>query len=170
MKVIILQDVEKLGKKYDVKEVSDGYARNFLFPKGLVKPATKENLKWLETQREIEAKQAEEEARQIERVASLRRERERLRGGAKSSRRLAPLRSEPGYAAGWPRSNGSKAKLRREPPGRFGKADVGVRQPGPLGPRDRRRNWWPSAGPQVERETGCRRASAFPRHARATIL
>lgn len=70
MKVILLQDVEKLGKKYDVKEVSDGYARNFLFPKGLVKPATEENLKWLEAQREIEAKQAEEGLKKIQEFAT----------------------------------------------------------------------------------------------------
>ena len=70
MRVILLQDVEKLGKKYDVKEVSDGYARNFLFPKGLVKPATEENLKWLETQKEIEAKRAEEELKKIQEFAT----------------------------------------------------------------------------------------------------
>jgi len=70
MRVILLQDVEKLGKKYEVKEVSDGYARNFLFPKGLVKPATKENLKWLETQKEIEAKRAEGELKKIQEFAT----------------------------------------------------------------------------------------------------
>jgi len=40
MKVIFLQDVKGLGRKYDVKNVSDGYARNFLFPKNLAEPAT----------------------------------------------------------------------------------------------------------------------------------
>jgi len=70
MRVILLQDVENLGKKYDVKEVANGYARNFLIPKGLAKIATEENLKWLETQKEIEAKKAEEELKRIQEIAA----------------------------------------------------------------------------------------------------
>ena len=42
MKVILLQDVEGLGKKYEVKEVKNGHARNLLLPEKLVRPATKE--------------------------------------------------------------------------------------------------------------------------------
>ncbi len=40
MKVILLQDVKGLGKAGQVAKVSDGYARNLLIPKGLVKEAT----------------------------------------------------------------------------------------------------------------------------------
>ena len=70
MRVILLRDIENLGKKYDIKEVSDGYARNFLIPQGLAKPATKESLIWLETQKEIEAKKSEEELKKIQDLAS----------------------------------------------------------------------------------------------------
>ncbi len=48
MKVILLQDIRNVGKKYDVKEVADGYVRNMLLPKGLVKFADKDALKELE--------------------------------------------------------------------------------------------------------------------------
>jgi large subunit ribosomal protein L9 len=70
MRVILLQDVENLGKKFEVKEVKNGYAMNFLFPKNLAKPATKEAIKWLETQKEIEAKKAEEALKKTQDVAS----------------------------------------------------------------------------------------------------
>jgi large subunit ribosomal protein L9 len=70
MKVILLGDVEKIGKKFEVKEVKDGYAQNFLIPKGLAKPATKEALIWLETQKGIEEKKAEKSLKGIQEIAS----------------------------------------------------------------------------------------------------
>jgi large subunit ribosomal protein L9 len=70
MKVIFLQDVEKVAKKHEVKEIKNGYARNFLIPKGLAKEATKEALLWLETQKEIEGKKAEDELKKFQDVAS----------------------------------------------------------------------------------------------------
>ena len=45
MRIILLQDVEKLGKIGEVKNVSDGYGRNFLIPKGLAELAMGKNLK-----------------------------------------------------------------------------------------------------------------------------
>ena len=70
MKVILLQDIENLGKKLDVKEVKDGYARNFLIPKNLVKLATKQSIIWLETQKEIMAKVAEGELEETQKKVS----------------------------------------------------------------------------------------------------
>ena len=45
MKVILLQDIRGLGKRFDTKDVNDGYARNFLVPKKLATPLDKEGLK-----------------------------------------------------------------------------------------------------------------------------
>ena len=50
MKIILLQDVAKVGKRGEVKNVSDGYARNFLILKNLAAPATDENIKKLEAE------------------------------------------------------------------------------------------------------------------------
>ncbi len=70
MKVILLEDIENVGKKYDVKEVKDGYARNFLMPKNLIKKATKENLLWLKKQKEVMEKEVEEDLKKSQEMAS----------------------------------------------------------------------------------------------------
>jgi len=44
MKVVLLQDVKGLGRRMDIKEVSDGYARNFLIPQKLAVPADRQNI------------------------------------------------------------------------------------------------------------------------------
>ncbi|MGL4453437.1 MAG: 50S ribosomal protein L9 [Sarcina sp.] len=66
MKVILLKDVKSLGKKGDVIEASDGYARNYLFPRKLAEQATDNNLHILNAKKTIErkAKLAEIEAAQ----------------------------------------------------------------------------------------------------------
>lgn len=69
MRVILLKDIENLGKKYEIKEVKTGYARNFLIPKGLVKMATQENLKQLEKEKEEAVLRAEEELKRIQALA-----------------------------------------------------------------------------------------------------
>ena len=70
MKVILLQDVAKVGKKFEVKEAADGYARNFLFARNLAKKATPEALKWLDMQKELISTKAEEELKTTQDLAS----------------------------------------------------------------------------------------------------
>jgi len=60
MKIILLEDVKNLGKKLEVKEVSGGYARNFLFPSKLAEPVTPASLKKIEAMK-IEHEKGEEE-------------------------------------------------------------------------------------------------------------
>jgi large subunit ribosomal protein L9 len=70
MKVILLKDVEKLGTKGDIKEVADGYARNFLIPEKLAVLASKSEIAKLEEQKEIETRQAEEELARYQETAT----------------------------------------------------------------------------------------------------
>ncbi len=51
MKIILLKDIAKVGKKYDVKDISEGYAQNMLIPKGLAIAATKDVLKRIELEK-----------------------------------------------------------------------------------------------------------------------
>lgn len=75
MKVILLQDIKNVGKKEEIINANDGYARNYLFPKKLAIEATKDNLAKLQAKKTSEAnkKQAEIElnkqiAKQIEKI------------------------------------------------------------------------------------------------------
>lgn len=61
MKVIFLQDVKGQGKKGEIKDLSEGYVRNFLLPKNLVKIASEGNVKTLDMQQASEAKRKEKE-------------------------------------------------------------------------------------------------------------
>ncbi len=65
MKVIFLSDVRNVGKKYEIRDVSDGYARNFLFPNRLAETATPAAIK------KIESMKAEHEKEDKEALAHL---------------------------------------------------------------------------------------------------
>ena len=61
MKMILLQDVKSVGKKGDLINVSEGYAKNFLLPKKLAVEATKSNLNDYELKQKADAKRKQEE-------------------------------------------------------------------------------------------------------------
>lgn len=65
-----MSDVDKIGKKFEIKSVADGYAKNFLIPRKLAQPATKNAEAWAKTQAEISAKAAEGELKKIQETAS----------------------------------------------------------------------------------------------------
>lgn len=69
MKVIFLKDVKGQGKKGEVKDMAEGYVRNFLLPKGLVAIASDSNVKQLEHQKLAEAKRKEKEKAEAEELA-----------------------------------------------------------------------------------------------------
>jgi large subunit ribosomal protein L9 len=69
MKVIFLSDVRNVGRKYDVKDVSDGYARNFLFPNALAETATPAAIKKLESMRAEHEKEDKEALKHLHELA-----------------------------------------------------------------------------------------------------
>ena len=70
MKVILQEDVKGLGKKGELKDVANGYARNYLLPRKLVIPATPENKAELEKQERARLKKLEADKALAEGIAS----------------------------------------------------------------------------------------------------
>ncbi|MGM0523055.1 MAG: 50S ribosomal protein L9 [Bacillota bacterium] len=68
MKVIFTQDVKGKGKKGEVKNVSEGYARNYLLKNNLAIEATPGNLKGLEAQKNKEKQKEQEEVKEAEKL------------------------------------------------------------------------------------------------------
>ncbi|MBQ2663081.1 MAG: 50S ribosomal protein L9 [Clostridia bacterium] len=78
MQVILTQDVKGQGKKGQMVNVSDGYARNYLLPKGLAQPATKSNINVMkgkaesaEYKKQKEKEEAEDIAKKMEDITVL---------------------------------------------------------------------------------------------------
>lgn len=69
MKVILRQNFENLGKFGDIVEVKDGYARNFLIPRGIALPATPGNIKMVETEKKQKAFKIERERLSAQKLA-----------------------------------------------------------------------------------------------------
>ena len=69
MEMILLKDVETIGRKGDMVRVRDGYARNFLIPQGLALTSTKANQVFIEEQKARAAKRREKETAEAEKVA-----------------------------------------------------------------------------------------------------
>lgn len=85
MKVILKQDVKTIGKKDEIHEVSDGYARNFLLPRGLAAPADANALNTARTKSEAKAHHEAEARAAAEELAAKIKDRTvtiRVKGGA----------------------------------------------------------------------------------------
>jgi len=75
MRVVLREDIDKLGRRGEVHEVAAGYARNFLLPKGKALPATDGNMKRVEQERRryavLQAKEKEDAAAVGRRIAGV---------------------------------------------------------------------------------------------------
>ena len=69
MKVILLQDIKNVGKKDEIINSSDGYARNYLFPKKLAVEATKDNLNQLKARQDTAERKKEQEKEEAKQLA-----------------------------------------------------------------------------------------------------
>jgi large subunit ribosomal protein L9 len=69
MKIILLEDVDNLGKTGDIKDVSDGYARNFLLPRKLAEIATPEAINRSKIQAEKRIEKEKEELEKNQKLA-----------------------------------------------------------------------------------------------------
>ncbi|MEZ0535700.1 50S ribosomal protein L9 [Caldicellulosiruptoraceae bacterium PP1] len=69
MKVVLLQDIKGVGKKDEIIEVSDGYARNYLFPKKLAIEATEGVQSHIKGKKEAEQKKKEKELQKAQELA-----------------------------------------------------------------------------------------------------
>src|SRR4030042_573661 len=69
MKVLLCEDIKKLGWFGDIVEVNDGYARNYLLPQGLAKVASKDSIRSIADEKAKRAEQRIEEIKRLEEAA-----------------------------------------------------------------------------------------------------
>jgi len=69
MKIILLENIPKLGKKYEIKEVSEGYAVNFLIPKKLATAVTPAKIKEIQNLKKQEEFKKQKEEQQLKELA-----------------------------------------------------------------------------------------------------
>ncbi len=69
MEVILLRDMENLGKVGDIVKVKDGYARNYLIPSGIALPATKSNVRRVQNELQSLKKKAERQLQKFKEMA-----------------------------------------------------------------------------------------------------
>lgn len=69
MKIILLQDIKTLGKAGDVKEIAEGYARNFLLPKKMAEVATEEAVKNIQAKKEKESAENAKKTEELKKLA-----------------------------------------------------------------------------------------------------
>ena len=123
MKVIFQQDVRGQGKKGEMKEVSEGYGRNYLLPRGLAVEANKDNLNTLALKEKArKAQEARERAEAEEAAAKLKDVIVTVRRRERASCRQRHVAGDRGRAARAAR------RLHREEPHRAGRADQELRQ------------------------------------------
>jgi large subunit ribosomal protein L9 len=69
MRIVLLSDVKNIGKKGDVKEVADGFARNFLFPKKLAEIATELAVEKVQKEKEKQTEEAQKDLEKTQKLA-----------------------------------------------------------------------------------------------------
>ncbi|MBN1794979.1 MAG: 50S ribosomal protein L9 [Candidatus Omnitrophica bacterium] len=70
MKIILIEDIDSLGQSGDVIEVKDGYARNYLIPRGAARPATPGNIQLAERLKQQKQTRLEREKKEVEEFAA----------------------------------------------------------------------------------------------------